>query len=379
MSDMRRLATLYGLFKEQHKADGKSSLVYKNASDMFQRSNFSVLSEAINVYTTREGGVRIKSGLKMGLYYLLKRSCKIVKSTFLVEGKDDSAAEIDKFTSVLELNHEFIFGDATYQINKSRQIKLRKPASLPIEKDIEQLREYTMNTVAGIIQDKYIIWDSHNFSKLRDLTVSRLTLFNARRGGEPSRLTIDEWKEADNNSWIDKQRAEMLSDPLDKCLLENMKITYQTGKGNHLVPVLFPMDTTDAMRILADMEIRSLAGVRADNLYIFLCVQKSVNHVTGWLALNNICDEAGITRKSQLTATKNRHRISTLYATMEVPEAERSLFSSIMGHSSTINEDIYQPPQAIMEVLKVGEKLQEIDTGNCKNLRTCFRPSAIFK
>ena len=43
---------------------------------------------------------------------------KVVKVTYLERNDDDKAAEIDKFTDVLALNHNFIFGDALYQINK---------------------------------------------------------------------------------------------------------------------------------------------------------------------------------------------------------------------------------------------------------------------
>jgi len=39
---------------------------------------------------------------------------KVVKVTYLERYEDDNAAEIDKFTDVLALNHNFIFGDALY-------------------------------------------------------------------------------------------------------------------------------------------------------------------------------------------------------------------------------------------------------------------------
>ncbi|KAJ8048441.1 hypothetical protein HOLleu_00761 [Holothuria leucospilota] len=118
----------------------------------------------------------------MGLYYLIKKACKIIKATHLV-GEDDEASEIDKFVAVLELNHDFIFGDATYQINNNRQRNLRKPAALPLEDDVNKLRNFTLENIASLTSDSFIVWDSHNFKKLRGLTVSRLTLFNARRGG----------------------------------------------------------------------------------------------------------------------------------------------------------------------------------------------------
>ena len=80
-----------------------------------------VLSEAVEIYTTYAESTEIKSGLKCALYYLIKKACNIIKSSHLMEGRDEATAEIDKFIPVFELNHEFIFGDATYQINHRRK------------------------------------------------------------------------------------------------------------------------------------------------------------------------------------------------------------------------------------------------------------------
>ena len=257
MSDMRRLASLFVVYKDQEavSATNRENLTVE---EMFKRENFGVLSEAIQDYTTQAESLEIKCGLKTALYYLIKKACKIIKSTHLMDRRDEAAAEIDRFVSVFELNHEFVFGDAVYLTNNRRQKSLRKPAELPIENDVAKLRQHTINKVTRMVTDEFIVWDSSNFTELRDLTVSRLTVFNARRGGEPSRLKLDEWQEAEDNQWIDSQRVDDMHDPLDKHLLAKLRVTYQTGKGNnHLVPVLFPPDTIEAMRKLTNQEVRT--------------------------------------------------------------------------------------------------------------------------
>ena len=70
---------------------------------------------------------------------------------------------------------------------------------------------------------------------------------------------------------------------------------------------------------------------------------------------------------AKFTATKNRHRVSTLYAMLDLPARERDLFYSHMGHSKDINETVYQTPAALMEVLKVGKHLTNIDKGKIDN------------
>ena len=69
-----------------------------------------------------------------------------------------------------------------------------------------------------------------------------------------------------------------------------------------------------------------------------------------------MCREAGIENPSLLTATKMRHRASTLHAALEVPEQECDFFYNHMGHSGEINREVYQTPLAVMAITKVGSE-----------------------
>ena len=103
---------------------------------MFGRLNFYALRAAIGVYSSPIGNT--KPALKQNLYYLLKRSAKTIKAILMSNGKDEESLEIERFTQqVLELWEDFIFGDAQYEFNKRRQIKLRRPERLSDEEPLE--------------------------------------------------------------------------------------------------------------------------------------------------------------------------------------------------------------------------------------------------
>ena len=196
MSDMRRLANLYLHMKASEETLGKLPTDDGNIGDIFKRNNFRHLEEALNTCTTVEDsdstkdGRSLKAGLKMGLYYLLKASSKILKGLNLIEDNDEGdrkAEEIDKFISVLELNYNMIFGDAMYALHQSRQDKLRRPESAPNEDDVRRVRDYTAAQIRQLLSERYAFPDLHHYTSLRNNVVCRLTLFNARRGGEPSR------------------------------------------------------------------------------------------------------------------------------------------------------------------------------------------------
>ncbi|XP_065665784.1 uncharacterized protein LOC136087250 [Hydra vulgaris] len=214
-NDMRRLSHLYSHFKNY---DVKP--IYCNAADMFLRQNFSSLKLAIEVYTDTYSENQ-KSGLKAALYYLISSSAKKCIGNFLAQDNDDSAKSISDFLVLLQLGKKEIFGDATYDLNERRNISLKKPSKLPIESDVQMIRDYSISIMKKYKEDNFVLWDLHAYVELRDAACTRLVLFNGRRGGEPARLLLRKWFEAAKDAWLDKQRAEDLTEINET----NMKIT----------------------------------------------------------------------------------------------------------------------------------------------------------
>ena len=112
MSDMRRLASLILKCRD---IKGDSNF---NGEDLFLRNNFNTAAKAIG----HLGGddENEKASLKLGLGYMLKTCCKIMKGTYLIEKQDEAAQEMDIFSSILELNWGILFAKAVGKIEKQR-------------------------------------------------------------------------------------------------------------------------------------------------------------------------------------------------------------------------------------------------------------------
>ena len=301
--EMRRLGNLYLIFTKQQNIIEKK----KEAHDMFLRCNFEALRDAIDIYSVTSEG-KLKPGLKQNLLFLLKRSAKALKAILMSNSEDDEAREIESFVQVLELWEDFVFGDAQYELNKRRQINLRRPENLPNEDDVQLVRQTVIASMKSLTSDPFLLWDDGCYIKLRDSACTRLTLLNARRGGEPARLTIDEWDDARKDNWIDKQRLQHL-DELDMHMVKTLKVTYVTGKGNnHLVPILIPDDTIAALTKLSDPEVRKQAGILELNNYLFPSTRNSEIHVSGWHSLHNVCDNLPLKDPTNMKSTSNRRR-----------------------------------------------------------------------
>ena len=50
---------------------------------------------------------------------------------------------------------DFIFGDATYQLKKSKNVKSRKPSELPVEEDVIAFCNFVITKMADIAKDSY--------------------------------------------------------------------------------------------------------------------------------------------------------------------------------------------------------------------------------
>ena len=144
------------------------------------------------------------------------------------------------------------------------------------------------------------------------------------------------------------------------------------------MPILFPQDCFKALDTLCDKSYRTQAGVNPTNLYVFASTRGSEDHQSGWHALYNICSKLDLEQPENIKATSNRHRISTIFASLDMQPNDRSLFFKHMGHSQLINEHIYQNPMAIREVVTVGKSLMEIDSGRC-SCKVCYLSSTLRK
>ncbi|GFN94870.1 histone-lysine N-methyltransferase setd8-a [Plakobranchus ocellatus] len=205
--------------------------------------------------------------------------------------------------------------------------------------------------------NQYEMWDKHNFVKVRNLVLSRLVMFNARKGGEPARLTVHEWREAITGTWIDPNLIERINDPMEEYLIDNLKLAYQVEKGSRkLVPVLFPKDTLDPISKL--LEERINCNVAEDNIFLFLNTGLSIDHASGYHCLKTIVYSCpNLQQPHLLFADKFRHRVSKSFAQLDLPAENREMFYRHMGHSEAINKNVYQCPLAVNEITRVGHFL----------------------
>ena len=140
------------------------------------------------------------------------------------------------------------------------------------------------------------------------------------------------------------------------------------GKGKKFVPVLIPKDAIKAMDLL--LKFRQSYGIKERNKFLFAS-KGSYNHCSGWTAIKSVTNMVPVA----INATLNRHRVSTIYASLDMKAEHRQIYFHHLSHSDNTARDNYRCPPGIQETLVMGRILQNIDDGNyflCKMLLNSF-------
>jgi integrase len=302
-----------------------------------------------------------KTNLKLAIGYLIKKAAEVMIGEYIIENDEEHYEMVKRFLEVLKIQWGELFSECLYAVLRRRQETLRKPKELPDEDDLGLLRNYCLEKIDEFLKDTYDLFTCHQFTKLRAVIVTRLTIFNARRGSEPARLRISEWETAERGDWIDPQAIANASVD-EQEILSRYRLAYQSGKGiRGVVPLLIPEDVVSGIKKLLD--VREHVGVHKDNPYVFPYLQQSLDHVLGWHEMQAVCKDAKVMQPKLITAHRIRHRAATVHASLPASNAQREAFFRHMGHSRNIDENVYQCPLGVTEVLTVGEYLNALDQG----------------
>ena len=183
-----------------------------------------------------------------------------------------------------------------------------KPEMLPITADLVLLKNFLMKTTDDLNNEicqspTYECWRA-----LAEATLSRVILFNKRRGSEASKLLLQTYVSRPN--WAASANKEILASlqPMEAKLLDRLDMVQTQGKQNKRVPVLF---TPDMKRSIDNLVThRDAVGIKADNKYLFATAAEG--HLDSWQVLQNAAKTAGCKQPNLISSTRLRKYIATV-------------------------------------------------------------------
>ena len=308
------------VLENQKSADTPSTVSEMQPSviDMFKARNFPAIMEAYKQYTCwvdGDGNVRSRNHTQYYMYHLMGRAATILRVHFSAEGDLVTATDIAEFQKLMDDNRH-LGGERNPKLNLSSKIK--RVTRGKREKDAIKLRTYTVNRISSLTED----FTSSEYDELRDLCCSHLTLINARRGGTPAELRLSEWTEACSHSEQCESRMTGLSS-MEKEAYHNSITIPQMGKDHVTVSIVVPANIVEAVRKLADPDIRRVSNVHPVNPYLFPSTLQLEGHITGFDAVISTCEKVDV--RWVTTVTLLQH-VVTAYTGLDLLEARRPAF-----------------------------------------------------
>lgn len=300
---------------------------------------------------------------------VFKKASTAVKIGFSLKGvtdvligqtleNDDDIAEKNakKFKELLEQKwKDSVSANAHKTIEEN---KWNKDDCIPLTKDVMILQEHLRKVEE---EAKMKLLNGVNLSAYKDLNESLLAqviVFNRRREGEASRLTLETYRNADRSS-VNKDIFETLT-PLEKELSKTLTRIEIRGKRGRKVPILLPDRTKVSIDFL--IEKRKEAGVPDQNPFVFARPSVMTN-IRGCDCLRRFAEESRAENPELLRSTKLRKQVATLCQLLNLDQQELEQVARYMGHDIRVHHDFYRQTDKTLQLSKISKLLFAVEKG----------------
>lgn len=244
--------------------------------------------------------------------------------------------------------------------------KMNCSQMLPITEDIIKLNKFLDNVIQESVKNLSLNVPLH-WSTLAAATLSRLILFNKRRSGEASRMTLNQY--ACRPNWDEQCTSELKQSltPLEIKLANRLTVVEVHGKSrkNFKVPILLTTDLKLAIDKL--IETRHLASIHEKNSFVFARGSLSLTHLRGHDCLRQFTTRATLQQPDLITSTKLRKYIATVVQVFNLGENETDWLARHLAHDIRIHRDFYRLHESATELTKVSRILLAVDQGTANN------------
>ena len=144
----------------------------------------------------------LKAGLKIALVGTLVKQCSsVLIDQFATSGQKAVADEIRKFREVFaaSIHYAKIMAAAEYRLWEKRQT--RKPSNLPKEGELGKLLTF----IERLLSITTTVKSQSDYVQLCKVVLTRITLLNARRGSEATRLLVMDWVQS--HEWVEGRNS----------------------------------------------------------------------------------------------------------------------------------------------------------------------------
>ncbi|XP_041954724.1 uncharacterized protein LOC121713822 isoform X4 [Alosa sapidissima] len=292
--------------------------------------------------------------LKLG--QSLAKISELLESKALVNGDAETATEARNFRQVYYAKWNELVSASAYRTLEEG--KWNAPLLLPLTEDVKKLHSYLDEKEKEYRDGLSLESSTTNWSKLAQVTLAKVILFNRRREGEVSKMLLSSFSQRDRSKPNDDLNAALSE--LEQKLCKHFQRLEIRGKRGRKVPVLLTPDMVQSLELL--VEKRDECGVEKDNPYLFSrpC---AMTYFRGSEYINHFAHTCGAKHPENLSSTKLRKHIGTLSKVLNLSNTELDQLADFLGHDIRIHRQFYRLPEGTLQLAKISKVLMALETG----------------
>ena len=307
-----------------------------------------------------------KAGLALKIGHSLQTCCVLLKAQAIENKEYQTKADCSAFGELISIKwNEEVSAQAARTLYQNKK---NSANATPLSEDIATLLKYledqSILTRNAISVCKELEIKKH-WSRLAEITMTVLILFNRRRQGEVSKMVVLDYTKGNGSQSHNKDILEGLT-KFEKALCENLTRIEITGKRGRLVPVIL----TDSMKASMDvlMEKREKASISNDNPYFFARTNNlSISHMRGSDSLRKLTEEVPLKHPELIRSTRLRKHIAMMTQLVNLKDHELDTVAQFMGHDIRTHREHYRLPNGTLQVAKVAKLLMSLNEGKLPN------------
>ena len=332
-------------------------------AEFFKPEHFDEVVSAVHALTGKGKSLKTPSlALKFG--HGLNKCASIVIGQSL--RKRDQASK-NAAQDFLQLMHsEWSEKVSRHALETLHTIKFNKPVDLPLTEDLVKMVTKIRSEIESLVVQEDL--DEKDFRRLAELTLCRIILFNKRRSGESSEVTVKAFEAAKAAKEKNEANQEILASltAMEKQLANSLLLIEIRGKKGKKVPMLLSKDAQAAVEVL--MKNRKKSFIPEANPYLFP-IPGCSTALRGCDCLRKLTAEIGCQKPELITGTNLRKYLATTAQVMNLAENEVDWLARHLGHDVRVHREFYRMHESTVELAKISKLLIRSERGQAHELR----------
>ena len=322
--------------------------------ELLKPVNFDLTVSSVKHLCQGEGKPK-SLGLRIG--HAIRKCCEIVRCQAIKLRNESQKKQAEDFLVLMDSEWSDMVSSSL--LRELYDLKLNKDTALPVTSDLVKLTSFINDTLSSAIEDMIAIPCEENYFRLAKITLCKMIIFNKRRGGEVSRISLTDY--GMRSKWSSKKNEDIfnsLSD-LEKKLADRLDLMKVRGKRGRHVPIILTPEVVQSMDLL--VKDRPYIGIKESNKYFF--ANKGDKYIRGHDVLHEVIVKVNLRNPSAITSTNLRKYVATVTQIVALEKEELEWVADHLGHNIEVHRDFYRLQESTLEISKVSKLLLAIENG----------------